>query len=71
MFYFDYIVRLKLKRDVFSYIIDSEFSKVIVINNFVDFVIISKRTRLNVVKKFEKNKCYMTSKYDAHFTAKN
>ena len=71
MFHFDYIARLKSEREIFSHIIDLEFSKVTVINSFVDFVIISKRTSLNVVKKFEKNECYIISKHDAHFAAKN
>ena len=71
MFYSKQIFNLKLEKEIFSHIVDVNFSKILAINNSVSVVIIFRRFRLDIIKKFEKNDCYMIFEHDAHFAAKN
>ena len=71
MFQFNQIFRLKLKKEVFSYIIEAGFFKVVVINSTNDAIILIKRFRLKIVKEFEKNDCFTIFECDSHFAAEN
>ena len=71
MFHLNQISRLELKEKVFLHIIDAEFFKVVATNSTNDAINLIKRSRLKVVKEFEKNDCFTIFEYDLYFVAKN
>ena len=71
MFHSQRHIALDREKEVFSHIVNSKFFKIMIINSFNQFVILSKRCRLSVIKKFEKKECYIAFEYDAHFATNN
>ena len=71
MFHSQRHIALDREKEVFSHIVNSKFFKVMIINSFNQFVTLSKRCRLSVIKEFEKEECYIASEYDAHFATNN
>ena len=71
MFHSEQLSLLDSKEDVFSHIMNSSFFKVMITNSFDRAIILFRRFRLSVIKKFEEKECYIVSKYDAHLAAEN
>ena len=71
MFHSNHFARLESEESIFSHIVDSGFFKIVVINSSNDSVTISRRARLDTIKKFEKDECYIVSKHDAHLATEN
>ena len=71
MFHSEQLSLLDSKENVFSHIVNSSFFKIMIINSFDRAIILFRRFRLSIIKKFEEKECYVVSKYDAHFAAEN
>ena len=71
MFHSQRMTRLDNENEIFSHIVNSNFSEALIINNSNNSITISRRFRLNVVKEFDDEKCYMMFSKNAHLTIDN
>ena len=71
MFHSKRMIRLDNENEIFSHIVNSNFFETLIINNSNNSITILKRFRLNVVKEFDDEKCYMMFSKNAHLTIDN
>ena len=64
-------VRLKYEKEIFSHIMNFNFSSVFVTNNSNNSVAFSKRFRLKIIKEFDEKDCYMMFSHDVYFAFDN
>ena len=71
MFYSDQNARLEYEEEIFSHIVNFNFSSVFVTNSSDNSITISKRSRLRIIKEFDDEDCYMMFSHDAYLASDN
>ena len=71
MFHSKRMTRLDNEDEIFSHIVNSNFSEALIINNSNNSITIFRRSRLDVVKEFDDERCYMMFSKNAHLTVDN
>ena len=69
MFTFQRLKSLNFENDIFSYIVDVYISVMQVRNINLLTIYIFKNSKISVIQKYKKEKCYLTSEENVHFVA--
>ena len=71
MFHSKRIFHFDNESEIFSYIVNANFSETLITNNSNNSVIIFKRFRVNIIKEFDDENCYMMFFENAHSAVDN